>query len=180
MRELSLHILDIIQNSIAAEADLIELNIIEDHEVDELVIEIIDNGSGMDHATQTQVVDPFVTSRTTREVGLGLPLFKEAAEQCGGSFELESKVDEGTALKAVFQQSHIDRAPLGDIVGTIISFLVSNPNLNLIYQHQVDGQEFTFDTREVKEKLGEVEINSPDVIAWLKEYLTEGLRQIRR
>lgn len=180
MRELSLHILDIIQNSIAAEADLIKLNITEDHEADQLVIEIIDNGLGMDQATQENVVDPFVTSRTTREVGLGLPLFKEAAEQCAGKFELNSTVGEGTELKAVFQHSHIDRAPLGDIRGTIISFLVSNPDIDLVYHHQVDDEDFIFDTREVKENLGELKINSPDVIAWLKEYLTEGLRKIRR
>ena len=180
MRELSLHILDIIQNSIAAEADLIKLNITEDYEADKLVVEIIDNGSGMDQATQEKVVDPFVTSRTTREVGLGLPLFKEAAEQCGGKFGLESTVGEGTKLQAIFQHSHIDRAPLGDIIGTIISFLVSNPDLDLVYHHQVDDNEFTFDTREAKRNLGDLEINSPDVIAWLKKYLTEGLRKIRR
>ena len=122
MRELSLHILDIIQNSIAAEADLIKLYIEKDYEEDELVIEIIDNGSGMDPEEKENVLDPFVTSRTTREVGLGLPLFKEAALQCAGDFNLDSAVGEGTELKAVFQLSHIDRAPVGDIVGTVISF----------------------------------------------------------
>ncbi|MBM7557743.1 ATP-binding protein [Halanaerobacter jeridensis] len=180
MRELSLHILDIVQNSIAAEADLIRLNIVEDYEADKLVVEIIDDGTGMKEEDKEQVLDPFVTSRTTREVGLGLPLFKEAAEQCAGNFSLDSTLGEGTELKAVFQHSHIDRAPLGDIVGTIISFLVSNPDIDLVYHHQVDDEEFNFDTREVKDRLGDVKINSPDIIAWLKDYLTEGLRQIRR
>ena len=180
MREISLHVLDIIQNSIAAEADLIKLIIEENHKKDKLIVKIIDDGKGMGEEKQKEVLDPFVTSRTTREVGLGLPLFKEAALQCNGDFELTSTVGEGTELKATFQHSHIDRAPLGDIVGTIISFLVSNPDIELVYQHQVDDEEFKLDTREVKEKLGGVKINSPDVIAWLKDYLKEGLRQIRR
>ena len=180
MRELSLHILDILQNSIAAEADLIKLSIIEDQAADQLAIKIVDNGTGMDQETQKEVLDPFVTSRTTREVGLGLPLFKRAAEQCAGSFKLKSEPGQGTELKAVFQHSHIDRAPLGNIIGTIITFLVSNPEIELVYNHQVNDQKFQFDTREIKDKIGDVKINHPDIISWIEDYLTEGLEELKK
>jgi hypothetical protein len=179
MRELSLHILDIIQNSIAAEADLIKLVIIESQVADQLTIKISDNGVGMDQESQEQVLDPFVTSRTTREVGLGLPLFKEAAEQCNGNFNLDSVAGRGTELEANFQFSHIDRAPLGNIIGTIITFVVSNPDIDLLYEHQTDGGQFIFDTREIKDRIGDVKINNSDIVAWIEDYLTEGLEQLQ-
>ncbi|AGB42162.1 histidine kinase [Halobacteroides halobius DSM 5150] len=181
MRELSLHILDIIQNSITAEATLIQVIIEENIKDDQLLIKVIDNGSGMNKGQEKDVLDPFITSRTTRDVGLGLPLFKAAAKRCEGDFKLESNLDLGTKVVASFRHSHIDRAPLGDIVGTIITFLVSNPKLDLVYQHKFNEQKFEFDTREVKNNLGpKLEINDPQVLDWIEGYLTDNLEQLRR
>lgn len=179
MRELSLHLLDIIQNSISAEAELVEVKVAEYIEDDQLILEISDDGCGMTEEEQNEVVDPFVTSRTTREVGLGLPFLKRAAEETDGEFELESKPGGGTRVTAVFTHDHIDRAPLGDIEGTLITILNANPDLDLIYLHRVEEEEFVFDTREVKEELEEVKINNPQILDWLRGYLEERLDELR-
>ncbi len=178
MRELSLHILDIIQNSIAAEADLIKLIINEDIKNNFLVINIIDNGKGMDKSKKEMVTDPFVTSRTSRDVGLGLPLLKEAANRCQGEFEIDSVPRKGTEIKVRFKYDHIDRAPLGDIVGTIVSLLAMNPDLNFVYHHTVKDREFIFTTEEVKKRLGKVEVNHPRVLNWIEDYLRDSLKEI--
>ena len=115
MRELSLHILDIAQNSIKAEAECLRIAVIEDLINDKLTIKIKDDGTGMDADTVKKVVDPFYTTRTTRKVGLGIPLFKLSAEQCGGYFEIKSQLGIGTEITAVFKHSHIDRVPLGNM-----------------------------------------------------------------
>ncbi|GAB6100023.1 ATP-binding protein [Halanaerocella petrolearia] len=178
MRELSLHILDIIQNSITANSSLIKLVINEDSQEDQLTIEITDDGQGMKEAKAA--LDPFWTSRNTRSVGLGLPLFKAAAERCEGDFELKSRPEEGTRVKATFKLSHIDRAPLGDLAGTIIACLTSSPKVDFLYYHQVDSQNFEFDTREIKAELGgELSINNPQVLQWVEKYLTNNLEQLR-
>jgi signal transduction histidine kinase len=180
MRELSLHILDIVQNSIAAEAEMIQLTIEEDYQKNKLMIKIEDDGKGMTKEQQQQVVDPFVTSRTTRKVGLGLPLFKAAAQRCDGEFELESSPGEGTVVTACFKHDHIDRAPLGNIVGTITTLVRSNPELELKYTHRVGEEEFVFDTREIKVELEGVKINQPKILTWIKDYLKTNLAQLRR
>ncbi|GAB6138148.1 ATP-binding protein [Halanaerobaculum tunisiense] len=178
MRELSLHILDIIQNSISAEASLIKLVISEDTSQDRLAIEITDNGCGLE--ATTNALDPFWTSRNTREVGLGLPLFQAAAERCGGDFNLKSTPQQGTKVEAIFQLSHIDRAPLGDIAGTVITCITSNPEVDFVYHHQVDETSFEFDTREIRAELGsEVALDNRQVVAWMEKYLTNNLNQLR-
>ncbi|WP_027338955.1 ATP-binding protein [Halonatronum saccharophilum] len=179
MRELSLHILDIIQNSIAAQASLIKLSIDEEIEEDILGIKISDDGCGMSEEMKEKVLDPFVTSRKTRKVGLGLSLFKAIAEACEGDLELDSKLDQGTEVVAQFKYSHIDRPPLGDMVGTIITLLALNPNLDLIYIHSVDGQEFSFNTRLIRDELGGLAINNQEILSWIDNYLTEGLKELR-
>lgn len=178
MRELSLHILDILQNSIAAEARLIKLIINEDLKNNLLVIEIIDDGKGMDKNKKESVTDPFVTSRTTREVGLGLSLLKEAAGRCQGGMEVYSVPGKGTKIKTEFKYDHIDRAPLGDIVGTITSFLAMNPDLEFVYRHIVEDREFMFSTAEVKGKLEEININHPRILNWIEDYLNDNLKEI--
>ncbi len=180
MRELSLHILDIIQNSIAAQAEKIELIIDENLINNELVIRIVDDGCGMSEELQRRVLDPFVTSRTTRKVGLGLSLFKAAASRCGGDLELNSTLNEGTEVIVRFKYDHLDRAPLGDIVGTVLTILTSNPDLRLIYRHKFNGDQFLFDTREIKEELDDVKINQPLILNWLEEYLFEKIEDLRR
>ncbi|MBS7298935.1 MAG: ATP-binding protein [Eubacteriales bacterium] len=173
MEELSLHILDIVQNSVAAKAELIEVEIVEDIEADTLTITITDNGCGMSEEMVKKVVDPFTTGRKTRRVGLGIPLFKLAAELTGGDFEIESELGKGTRILARFGHSHIDRQPLGDIASTMHQLIVMNENTDFLYVHKVNGNEFKLDTREVKEILGGVSLAEYEVMVWLLEYLKE-------
>ncbi len=178
MQELSLHILDILENSRAAGASLILLEIREDTRADRLEIVVTDNGKGMEPELLERVFDPFVTTRTCRKVGLGLPLFKAAAESCNGGVEISSTPGKGTRVHASFQHSHIDRAPLGKIAETLAVFLAANPEIDLVYTHEVDGRSFTFDTRELKEELEDVPLSAPPVISWIKQYLEERLQEV--
>ncbi|MCL4394929.1 MAG: ATP-binding protein, partial [Chloroflexi bacterium] len=132
-----------------------------------------DNGSGMDPALAAQAADPFVTTRTTRRVGLGLPFLKQAAEQCGGSLTIESTPGKGTRVEATFQASHIDRMPLGDLPATILALVVGYPATDFVYRHAVDGKVLEFDTRPVKAELGGMSLSEPAVIAYLKQALVE-------
>lgn len=178
MRELSLHILDIAQNAIKAEAEILRIVIIEDTDRDYLCIKIKDDGRGMDEETLQKVVDPFFTTRTTRKVGLGIPMFKTAAEQCEGSFEIKSHLGMGTEIMACFKYSHIDRVPLGDMPETIVAIVNVCDQMDLIYTHEVNGKTFTFNTKEIKKLLDGIAITNIDVITWLKSYLVEGLGEI--
>ncbi|WIF94409.1 sensor histidine kinase [Caminicella sporogenes] len=178
MKELSMHILDIAQNSISANASLIEIIIDEDIEKDILTIIIKDNGKGMNEEILKRVTNPFYTSRTTRKVGLGIPMFKAAAEACSGFFEIKSKIGEGTTVKAVFKYSHIDRAPLGNMVDTLLTLILSNPNIDFIYVHKKNNKSYILNTKEIKEILGEVPINNIDVLKWIKDNLKEGLKDL--
>jgi len=178
MTELSLHILDIVQNSITAEASKIEIRIDENISANHYVIEIIDNGNGMDEETLKNVTNPFFTTRTTRKVGVGLSLFEQNAEQTGGSMTVESKLGEGTKVKAVFIYDNIDRLPLGDMAGTMTLLIGANPKIRFIYTHNTSLSEFEFDTNEVLEELGKVPINHPDILKALKELITENLEMI--
>jgi signal transduction histidine kinase len=173
VRELSLHVLDVVQNSLEAGATRIELLINEDLRADRLTIEVTDNGRGMSQELVRRVLDPFVTTRTTRRVGLGLPLFAAAAERCNGKLEIQSELGKGTVVKTTFQHSHI--------VSTIISILIGNPLVDFEYTHRVDAaprseaSEFRFTTREIKQELGDVPLSHMSVIQWLREFLTENL-----
>lgn len=178
MRELSLHILDIAQNSISAKAETLRIAIIENLEKDRMIIKIKDDGNGMEDYDLERVVDPFFTSRTTRKVGLGIPMFKAAAEQCNGNFMINSELGIGTEVEAEFQHSNIDRVPLGNMSDTIVAIILSNPNMQLIYTHFVGDEKFTLNTKEIVKILGEVPISNVDVINWLREYLKEGLKEI--
>lgn len=178
MKELSLHILDIVQNSIAAEASLIIINIVEDLTTDKLVIEVIDNGRGMDKEYAERIKDPFTTGRKTRKVGLGVPLLYNACTRCDGDLKIQSEKGKGTKVIAWFKHSHIDRAPLGNMIDTIAIIIMGNPNTDFVYRHNRNGKEICIDTREIKEALGEVPINEPQVISWIKGFLEEGFSSI--
>lgn len=173
MRELSLNLLDIAQNSISAGARLITLTVEEDAGADRLTLRVEDDGCGMTPEQVAKVRDPFYTTRTTRPVGMGIPLFRMAAEATGGTLDIESEPGKGTAVTAVFGLSHIDRLPLGDVDGTIVTLIQMNPALDFVYRHAVDGREFVLDTRQLREILGEVPLDEPGVIAWIGEYLRE-------
>ncbi len=173
LRELALHILDLVENSIAAGATRVTIEVIEDAPADRLTIRVADNGRGMDADLAARVADPFVTTRTTRRVGLGLPFLKQAAELCNGALIIDSAQGVGTTVTAVFQNSHIDRMPMGDLPGTILTLVVGNPQVDFVYRHVVDDKTFEFDTRPIKQELGEVALSEPKVIKYLKDALKE-------
>jgi Histidine kinase-, DNA gyrase B-, and HSP90-like ATPase len=183
MRELSLHILDVVQNSLEAGATLVELTIDEDLPADRLSIIVKDNGRGMSETQLARVFDPFFTTRSTRHVGLGVPLFKAAAERCNGELTMTSQLGIGTILKATFQHSHIDRAPLGDITGTLMAVILGNQTCDIHYTHRLikkDGgkQEFELDTAGIKAELGDVSLAHPSVRKWLQNFIAEGERDL--
>ncbi len=179
MKEISLHVLDIVQNSIVAGATLITISVNEDHKADTLKVSVEDNGSGMDEKMLESVISPFTTSRTTRKVGLGIPMFKAGAEATGGGFEIRSKKGEGTYIAAIYRISHIDRPPLGNMTETVLSTVICNEQIDFVYIYIVNDKTFTFDTREVKGILGEgISLQVPDVFAWLKEHLEESTNEI--
>jgi anti-sigma regulatory factor (Ser/Thr protein kinase) len=154
MEELSLHILDIAENSIAAGAGRVEIRVREDRQADRLWIEIADDGRGMSETARKTATDPFYTTRTTRRVGLGLALLEQAAQAACGELQLESRPGAGTRVTAVFQRSHVDRQPLGDMAGTLLTLVVGNPQVEFVYSHEVDGSEVTFDTAEMEGRQG--------------------------
>jgi Histidine kinase-, DNA gyrase B-, and HSP90-like ATPase len=173
MEDLSLHILDVVENGTAAGASLVEIRITEDSPADRLEIQIKDNGRGMDAAMAASVTDPFVTTRTTRRVGLGLPLLKMAAEETGGDLTLTSELGVGTEVVASFQSSHIDRKPLGDVAGTMVALIIGNPEIDFVFEYRQNGDLLELDTRELKEQLGdEVPISNPAVLNMIREHLS--------
>lgn len=184
MRELSLNVMDIAQNSISAGASLITITVEEDAGLDELSISIGDNGRGMTPEQVEHVTDPFFTTRTTRSVGLGVPLFKMEAEMTGGRFSIESTVGVGTTTTAVFKPSSVDMIPLGDINGTVSMLVMMNPDLDFLYTRGFkpeggERREFALDTRELRTVLGEdVPLNLPDVTQWVNEYLSENTDEL--
>jgi len=142
MEDLSLHILDIAENSVAARANKIKIQITENTKTDVLSLEIIDNGIGMDEETTKKALDPFYTSKTVRRFGFGLSLLSEATKAANGSFSLESKKGSGTKIRATFQLSHIDRQPLGDMGQTMVTLILGNPEIDFFYVHKKDGIEY--------------------------------------
>ncbi len=178
-RELSQHILDIAENGVHAGAHRLDIDISEDSKTDTLSITVCDDGRGMDEAFLCQVTDPWTTTRTTRKVGLGIPFLKQTAEMCDGSFTITSAPGKGTCVTATFRRSHIDRPPLGDVVGTLLCIIVGYPHINVRYTHTVDGQRFTLDTRDVRAILGnDIPLSDPEVLKFLRETLEEGVRSL--
>ena len=153
MEDLSLHILDVVENSIEANASKIEIKIVEEKNNDLLAVEIKDNGRGMNRETINKVLDPFYTTRTTRKVGLGLSFLAQAAKESNGDFEINSKVGVGTELKATFQYSHIDRKPIGDMNDTIVTLIISHPEINFIYEYQNEEENYILDSKEIKKEI---------------------------
>lgn len=181
MRELALHVLDILQNTVEAGATRVTLTIHEDVPADRLTITVMDNGRGMDAATAARVTDPFYTTRKTRHVGLGLPLYAMAAEQAGGELRILSRSGLGTTVEATFQLSHPDRQPLGDMAPTLLAFLLSERAPELRYEHRLSknpasngSTTFEFDTADIRAELGDVPFTHPAVVQWLAAFLEEG------
>jgi anti-sigma regulatory factor (Ser/Thr protein kinase) len=172
MEDLALHILDIAQNSLEAGASAIDIRLVEDPKADRLVIEVCDNGRGMDPEKIAKATDPFFTTRTTRRVGMGLPLLAEAARAAGGRFEIDSKPDRGCRVKATFQYRHIDRAPIGDIETTLMVLLAGHPQLDIHFQHLVGEETFELDSRDFR--LAGIDLKSPEGLATLRQAIRLG------
>ncbi len=178
MRELSLNILDIAQNSISAGASLITIEIAENTTEKTLLIGIYDNGKGMSEEQVKSVIDPFFTTRTTRKVGMGIPLFKMAAEQTGGGLEIKSELGVGTEVRATFKTDSVDFTPLGDVTATVVMLITMNTDRDFIYRHSVNNKDFTVDTREIKQILGDVPLDTYEVSEWLKDFINENTNEL--
>ncbi len=173
MRDLSLHILDLVQNAIEAGASEIQLEIVEDTTLDRLCIKLVDNGRGMSPSELGKVTDPFVTTRTTRKVGLGLSLLAMSTSCCDGSLTIDSAVGQGTTVTACYRYSHLDRPPLGPLPPTLVTILAANPGIRFCYRHIYNGKSFEFDSQEIAVVLGDIPFTQPEVLIWLKQFLRD-------
>jgi len=179
LRELALHILDIANNSIAAGADKISITVVENRSNDTLTIEIEDDGKGMSPEMVARVTDPFVTSRTERKVGLGIPMLKYAAEACDGWFKITSEEGKGTRVTVQFQLSHIDRMPLGDLADTFLTLQLGALDVNWIFTVKRDEHQFHFDDSELKKELEGIELTEPEVIRFIRSIFKEGIQELQ-
>lgn len=179
MKDLSLHILDIVQNSIRAKATLVEIDISEHPEENKLIIRINDDGTGMSPEEVQKAIDPFYTSRTTRKVGLGLSLFKQNAEQTGGSLQIESEPGKGTKVTATFGLNHFDRPVMGDLTSVLLLLICAPDAVDYVFKHQTPAGEFILDTREIRQTLENVPISHPEIREFLKEMIVGNLEQIQ-
>jgi hypothetical protein len=179
MKTLSYHILDIVQNSLKAKADLVEISIFEDDHQALFTLAIVDDGQGMDQKTLQKSIDPCFTTRKERKVGLGLSLLKQNAERTGGSFWIDSQTGTGTCVKAAFVKSHIDCPAVGDLAGTIHQIMVSNFRKDFIYSHNINGLSYKLDTRQIKEVLDYLPIYHPELSMYIEEMIRENLNRLR-
>ena len=173
MKDLSLYILDLVQNSLRAEAKSISVLVKDSVSKNQLEIVIKDDGHGMDPEFLAKVTSPFVSTRTTREVGLGIPFFQMAAELTGGTLQIDSTLGHGTTLRGIFVRSHIDTPPLGDMTETVVTLVQGAPDVDFLCCYETDLQMLTFDTREIREILEDVPLNTPDVLGWIRDHLNE-------
>jgi hypothetical protein len=179
LRELSLHILDIAENSVQANAKNIEVSVEENISNDKLRMTIKDDGKGMNTEQLAQVMDPFFTSRTTRKVGLGIPFLKEAAEATNGYLKIESTKGIGTTLDVEFQRNHIDRMPLGDLESSYLNLLVGYPHVHWILRYKNDKKEFLLDDQIIKKELAGIPLSDPLILAYLRDLITKGIHSAR-
>ena len=178
MEDISLHILDIAENSIGADATLIIISISEETAENLFSVEIEDNGRGIPEDMRSKVLDPFYTTRTTRKVGLGLPLLAQAARETGGDISVRPGGTSGTIVTATFKKSHIDMKPLGNVAETLVVLIAGNPQVDFLFTYNKDSNAFSLDTRRIKEELDGVPINSSPVLSFLRDYLGTSLRDI--
>ena len=178
MKDISMHILDIVGNSIRAGSDLTTIKVIESKEKNRLELIFEDIGCGMDDETIKKAMDPFYTSRSTRKVGLGIPLLIQNTQQTGGDVKITSIIGEGTKLKAEFVLDHIDLPPMGDLPGTTSLIITGNPKVDFIFEFEKNKQSYKLDSREIKVALEDVDIQNPQVAVWIQQMIEENLREI--
>jgi hypothetical protein len=178
MISLDLHILDIVHNSITAGASQILIDISEDPVKDKFQIRVSDNGKGIHPEKLATITDPWTTSRKSRKVGLGLPLFKQNAEMAGGYLEITSQLNEGTQVTASFQHAHIDRPAIGDVAGVLVNLAAGFDKIHFIYTHTTQAGTYCFDTIEINETLDGVSLSNQEIRAFVKEMINENLDAI--
>jgi len=178
LREIALHVLDIAENGVAANADCIHIHVEENRSANILKIVVNDNGKGIAPDKVHRITDPFFTTRTTRRVGLGLSLFETAARQCEGDFTVESEPGKGTRITATFQYNHIDRVPVGDMAATIATLIIGNPKVDFVYHHSIDGRLFALDTREIKQAADGISLSDPVVVFRLTRQVRSALEEL--
>ena len=179
MRELSMHILDIVENSVRAGSPTVKVDVMEDTRTNMLSFAIADKGKGMSTEMAARLSDPFVTTRDTRKVGLGIPLLAQTCFQCGGALHIDSVPGEGTTVTATVRADHIDCPPLGDIAQTMHVLIMMRPEIDILYTHRYNDAAYTLDTVEIKAALEGVPLTEPAVIQWLKAEIEGGLADIR-
>jgi hypothetical protein len=175
MQDLSLHILDIVENAIASNASQVAIRITEDVEQNQMIVEIEDDGEGIPTHLLDKVADPFFTTRSTRKVGLGLSLLQQAARACEGDLQVQSLPGKGTLVRASFRYDHIDRKPLGDMASTLVTLIVGNPHMDVRYVHRRGDKTFRFDTVEIKRELADVPLDHPRVVKFIRDEITRGV-----
>jgi len=175
-----LHILDIVENSIASKASQVAIRITEDPGKDRMILEIEDNGAGISPDLLGKVVDPFYTTRSTRRFGLGLSLLQQAARACEGDLQVKSEHGKGTLVMASFRYTHIDRKPLGDMASTLVTLIVGNPSMDFQYVHSRGDTVFCFDTAELRRELEDVPIDHPKVVPFIRDEIRKGLEELGR
>ncbi len=178
MKDISYHILDIVQNSLNAGATRIVVEMIEKTSDRCLTLRINDNGKGMDQEQLKRVIDPFFTSSVNKKVGLGIPLLKQNAEISGGSFNIISEVNKGTMVEASFNTGNIDMIPMGDIALSIRLLVASNPGLDFCYRYSKDSRCFELDTAEMRKELGDIKLNRKEVLDFISESISSHLKNI--
>lgn len=178
MKDLSLHLLDIAQNSTEAGASRVEVSLVASRDPQTLTLSVEDNGKGMDAEFLARVADPFTTTRSTRKVGLGIPLLKLAAELTGGHLAIVSESGKGTSLLAVFQSGHIDRIPVGDIGGTMAALMTAWTDIAWVLHLGSEKNQFDLTAEEMKEILGDVPLGSPAIAGWLEDTVREAMTNV--
>lgn len=181
LEDLAAHVLDIAENSVRAGATKVDVEVTENEYGDKMTFSVEDNGKGMSADFIAKVTDPFTTTRTTRRVGMGLPFLKQSAELCGGGLEIKSKVGKGTKTTASFALSSVDRPPMGDMPGTVMTLIMGSPKIHWIYKHKTNSGEFVIDTDELLEALdGDREmLRTAEVGIWIRDAVKEGLDSIK-
>lgn len=178
MRDISLHLMDIIRNSIDAQAEKVAIRLKADLSLNLLTVEVEDNGHGMDQELLCRVTDPFVTTRTTRKVGLGIPLLKASARLTGGDISIKSVKGSGTVITADFNITHIDRLPLGDIGSTVSTLVMAHPDIEFRLDLDNTNESFSFNSFVIRDVLGDVPLNSFEVVDWIRAYVNDGITKI--
>jgi len=178
VEDICFHLTDLVQNSVAAGATTIRLDIAESEKQDTLALEIADNGRGMDPLTLEKVQDPFFTTKSFKKVGLGIPLFKATAQACRGDFAIHSQVGRGTSVRATMEKNHLDCPPMGNLQETLLTLLVTLEAVDLQFSYRSDRGEFSISSGAIRLQIGELHFSHPDVVAFLRDYIHSGLGPI--